>query len=313
MGTPQFAVAPLRALGETGHEIVGVVTRIDKPAGRGKTLHSAPVKLVAEEKGLKVFQPRRVRDAEFLEQVRILNPDIIVVAAFGQILPKDILALPKLGCLNIHASLLPLYRGAAPINWAIIRGESVTGVTIMKMDEGMDTGAILMQDRVAIQPTDTAATLMEKLSTLGAQMITTALTLYEAGMISPIMQDGSRATLAPLLKKENGIIDWTLSAIEIHNRVRGLLPWPGAYSFLDGKMLKIITTSVTEGNGVAGRLYEKDKNTLLAGTGNHLLRILTIQPEGKKPMSAAEFMRGYRGLTDKKFESRTIAPEGKKS
>jgi len=304
MGTPQFAVPPLRALAEAGHEIIGVVTRMDKPAGRGKILLATPIKLAALERGLTVLQPRRVRDAVFVEQLHLLDPDVIIVAAYGQILPKDILALPKFGCLNIHASLLPFYRGAAPINWAIMRGERVTGITIMQMDEGMDTGAILIQDRIPIEPIDTAGTLMEKLSVLGAQMITEALPLYKSGKLIPMVQDESRATLAPLLKKENGVIDWTLPAIEIHNRVRGLCPWPGAYSFLDNKMVKIITTEVIGGNGVAGQLSEKDGNTLTVGTGSHLLRIITIQSEGKKPMSAAEFMRGHRGLGGKKFESR---------
>jgi methionyl-tRNA formyltransferase len=302
MGTPQFAVPPLRALAETGHEIVGVVTRIDKPAGRGKMLASPPIKLAAQAMGLTVFQPRRVRETGFVEQLRLLVPDIIIVAAYGQILPKDILALPKWGCVNIHASLLPLYRGAAPINWAIIRGEKETGITIMQMDEGMDTGAILIQERIPIEPSDTAGTLSEKLSTLGARLITTALQRLASGEIIPVAQDGSRASLAPLLKKENGLIDWTFPAVEIHNRVRGLFPWPGAYSFLDGKMVKILASEVISGQGDPGRLFEKGKNILDAGTGSGLLRILSLQAEGKKPMIAAEFIRGHRGLTGKKFE-----------
>ncbi|HUL01554.1 MAG TPA: methionyl-tRNA formyltransferase [Nitrospirota bacterium] len=303
MGTPQFAVPPLRALAEVGHDIISVVTRIDKPAGRGKILLATPIKRAAQEKGIPVLQPGRVRDAEFAEQLHELAPDVIIVAAYGQILPKNILALPRFGCLNIHASLLPHYRGAAPINWAIIRGERATGITIMQMDEGMDTGAILMQDSIPIEPMDTAGTLMGRLSVLGAKMITEALPLFESGKLIPVAQDGSRATFAPLLKKANGVIDWTLPAIEIHNRVRGLSPWPGAHSFLDDQMIKIITSEVLDGNGVAGQLYEKDKNTLIVGTGRNLLHVITIQPEGKKPMSAAEFMHGHRGLGGKKFET----------
>jgi methionyl-tRNA formyltransferase len=253
--------------------------------------------------GLAVFQPKRVRDPEFIEILRKLGPEAIIVAAYGQILPKEILLLPCLrhGCINIHASLLPAYRGAAPINWAIIRGEQETGNTVMLMDEGMDTGAILMQERIPIGMEDTAGALTEKLSTLGAKLIVSALPLLASGKITPVSQDGSKATMAPLLTKGDGLIDWGLSAREIHNRVRGLSPWPGAYSELDGKIVKIITTGVLDGTGEPGLLYEKDKNTLVAGTGSGLLNILSIQPEGKKPMTAGEFMRGHRGIAGKKF------------
>ncbi|HEX9020011.1 MAG TPA: methionyl-tRNA formyltransferase [Nitrospirota bacterium] len=304
MGTPQFAVRPLRALGAAGHQIAGVVTRIDKPAGRGRALAAPPVKLAAQELGLAVFQPGRVRDPEFIETLRRINPEGIVVAAYGQILPKEILSLPKFGCINIHASLLPAYRGAAPINWAIIRGERATGDTIMQMDEGMDTGAILLQESIPISSEDTAGTLAEKLSALGARLITQALPLVESGALKPATQDGSKATLAPILKKEDGLIDWSLSATEIHNRIRGLSPWPGAYAFLDGKMVKIIASEAVPGSGEAGRLYEKDKNTLEAGAGSGMLRILSIQPEGKRPMTAGEFLRGHRGIAGKKFSSK---------
>jgi methionyl-tRNA formyltransferase len=301
MGTPQFAVQPLRALAAAGHEIVGVVTRTDKPAGRGRVLAAPPVKQAALEMGLAVFQPKRVREPEFIAKLRELNPEAIVVAAYGQILPKEILVLPGFGCINVHASLLPLYRGAAPINWAIIRGERETGITIMQMDEGMDTGAILLQESMPIGPRDTAGTLTEKLSALGAKLVTAALPQIEAGKLSPLAQDSSRATMAPLLKKELGQIDWTLSALEIHNRIRGLSPWPGAYSFLDSKMVKIIESETSPGSGEPGALVERDTNTLEAGTGSGLLRIVSIQPEGKKPMTAGEFLRGHRGVAGKKF------------
>src|SRR5574341_444965 len=216
MGTPQFAVPPLLALAKAGHEIAGVVTRIDKPAGRGRAVAEPAVKTAARGLGLTVYQPRRVREPEFIDTLRRIGPDVIVVAAYGQILPKEVLTLPKFGCINIHASLLPAYRGAAPINWAIIRGERETGDTIMQMDEGMDTGAILMQERIPIGPQDTAGTLTEKLSALGAKLITTALPLVESGAIRPAVQDESKATLAPLLKKADGLIDWDLPAAEIH-------------------------------------------------------------------------------------------------
>lgn len=301
MGTPQFAVQPLRALAAAGHEIAGVVTRTDKPAGRGRVLAAPPVKRVARDLGIAVYQPRRVRAPEFIELLRKIEPEAIVVAAYGQLLPREILTLTKHGCINIHASLLPAYRGAAPINWAIIRNERETGNTIMLMDEGMDTGAILMQESIPIGPEDTAGALTEKLSSLGAKLITRALPLIAAGKLVPLAQDASKATMAPLLKKGDGFVDWKLPAAEIHNRVRGLSPWPGAYSYLDGKMVKIIMTEVIDGAGEPGTLYEKDKNTLGAGTGSGILRILSLQPEGGKPMTAGEFMRGHRGIAGKKF------------
>jgi len=304
MGTPQFAVLPLLALVEAGHEIVAVVTRIDKPAGRGRALAAPAVKRAAIERGLTVYQPKRVREPEFIETLRMLGPEAIVVAAFGQILPKEILTLPKHGCINIHASLLPRYRGAAPINWAIVRGETESGNTIMQMDEGMDTGAILLQERLPIDPKDTAGTLTEKLSIQGARLITTALPLIASGKLLPTMQDSSGATLAPLLKKEDGRIDWERGAQEIHDSVRGMSPWPGAFTLLDNKIVKLIETAVADGTAEPGQLLEKDGNTLFAGTGRGLLQLLVIQPEGKKPMAAAEFLRGHRGVAGKKFSVR---------
>lgn len=303
MGTPQFAVPPLRALAAAGHDIAGVVTRIDKPAGRGKVMTPPPVKLAAQQLGIAVFQPKRVRDPEFIGTLKKIAPEAIVVAAYGQILPEDVLTLPKFGCINIHASLLPGYRGAAPINWAIIRGERETGNTIMRMDAGMDTGAILMQERIPIDPHDTAGALTEKLSALGATLITRTLPLIASGQLAPVPQDGSKATLAPLLKKEDGRIDWTLSANDIHNRVRGLSPWPGAFSFLGDKMIKIITSEVVEGSGEPGMPYENE-GALNIGCGSGMLRVLSLQPEGKKVMSAAEFLRGHRGVAGKKFAAK---------
>jgi methionyl-tRNA formyltransferase len=295
MGTPQFAVPPLRALADAGHEIAGVVTRIDKPAGRGRALASPAVKLAALEMGLPVFQPRRVREAGFIETLRALGPEAIVVAAYGQILPKEILTLPKFGCINIHASLLPFYRGAAPINWAIIRGETETGITVMQMDEGMDTGAILMKESIPIGPTDTAGALTGKLS---------VLPLIAGGRLEPQPQDDSQATLAPLLKKEDGLIDWTLPAGELHNRVRGLSPWPGAYTFFEGRLIKIIESEAAAGSGEPGQLFEEEGHVLDVSAGSGRLRVLRLQPEGKKPMTAAEFLRGHRGVAGKKFEAR---------
>jgi methionyl-tRNA formyltransferase len=301
MGTPQFAVQPLVALSDAGHQVAGVVTRTDKPAGRGRVLAEPPVKTAALERGMRVFQPKRVRDDEFVAVLQELRPDAIVVAAYGQILPSAILNLPRFGCINIHASLLPYYRGAAPINWAIINGESETGITIMRMDEGMDTGAILMQERVPIGPADTTGSLTEKLALLGSRLIVTAITLIESGRLTPQTQQSSLATLAPILKKENGRIDWTLPATGIHNRVRGLSPWPGAFSFLEGKIIKIIESAVVPGTSEPGVLSATG-DILTVGTGEGILRILMLQPEGKKPMNAGEFLRGHRGIAGKKFE-----------
>lgn len=278
-----------------------VVTRIDKPSGRGRALTAPPAKLAAVEMGLPVFQPRRVREPEFIAVLRELAPEAIVVAAYGQILPEAILTLPKFGCINIHASLLPLYRGAAPINWAIVRGDAETGVTIMQMDAGMDTGKTLLQERIPIAPQDTAGTLAEKLSLLGAKMIVAALPMIAAGSITAVAQDESRAVLAPLLKKEDGLIDWTLPAAEIGNRVRGFSPWPGAYTFLDGKLIKILEAEAGAGGAEPGSLATETSSTLLVGTGKGLLRVKSLQPEGKKPMTAAEFLRGHRGAEGKKF------------
>jgi methionyl-tRNA formyltransferase len=304
MGTPQFAVPPLHAVAEAGHEIAGVVTRIDKPAGRGRNVAAPPVKAVALQMGLPVYQPKRVREPAFIDALRELNPEVIVVAAYGQILPKEILALPKYGCINIHASLLPAYRGAAPINWAVIRGDKETGITIMQMDEGMDTGAVLMQESHPIGPGDTSGTLTEKLSVLGAKLITKALPLVQSGDLKPMVQDGSKATLAPLLKKEDGLVDWTLPAADIHNRVRGFSPWPGAYTFLNGDMIKILETEALPGEGEPALMHQRADNTLEVGTGKGLLRILRIQPAGKKPMQTADFLRGHRGIEGRKFEAR---------
>jgi len=304
MGTPQFAVLPLQALSNAGHEILAAVSRIDRPAGRGMALAMPAVKRAALEKGLLVYQPKRVREPEFIETLRTLGPDAIIVAAYGQILPKEILDLPKHGCLNIHASLLPRYRGAAPINWAVVRGETETGITLMRMDEGLDTGAVLLQERLPIGPKDTAGTLTQALSELGARLIVAALPLIASGKLAPAAQDNSQATVAPLLKKEDGRINWERSALEIHNMVRGMSPWPGAYTFLDNKRIKLIATEAAAGSEAPGSLIERDKNTLEAGTGSGMLRILTLQPEGKKPMTAGDFMRGQRDVNGRKFETR---------
>lgn len=300
MGTPQFAVPALLALKHAGHDIAGVVTRVDKPAGRGRSLSQPAVKQAALNMGLAVYQPHSVRNPDFASLLKSLAPDAIVVAAYGQILPREILELPSFGCINIHASLLPLYRGAAPIQWAVINGEAETGITIMQMDEGMDTGDILMQKAVSIFGSETAARLMERLSALGAELIVEAMTLIEAGQIKPVRQDHSRATYAPLLKKEDGLIDWGFPAQAIYNRVRGLLPWPVAFSYLDGKMMKMLEADVVPGAGEPG-VIATEKGSILVGTGEGLLRIKRLQVEGKNPVTAAEFLRGSRHISGRRF------------
>ena len=303
MGTPRFAVEPLQALVEAGHEIAGVVTRIDKPSGRGRVMTSPPVKRAAEQMGLTVYQPGRVRDPEFIDILQQIKPAVIVVAAYGQILPKEILSLPRHGCINIHASLLPFYRGAAPINWAIIRGETETGITIMQMDEGMDTGAILMQEGMPIGPDDSAGTLTEKLSVQGARLIAMTLLSVEKKKLKPMPQDDGKATLAPPLKKEDGLVDWNLSAAEIRNRIRGLTPWPGAYTFLDGTMMKILDAECVAGDGESGMIYQIEPTSLDIGTGHGLLRIRELQPSGKKAMRTADFLHGHRGIAGKRLQN----------
>ncbi len=313
MGTPEFAVKPLRSLVDAGHEVAGVVTRADKPSGRGRVITPPPVKLAAAGMGFTVYQPKRVREQEFIQALRGLDLDAVVVAAYGQILPKEILSLPRRGCINVHASLLPRYRGAAPINWAIIKGDEATGITIMQMDEGMDTGAILLQEAIHIDPLDTAGTLTEKLSELGARLITQALRLIVSGGIAPREQDHSKATAAPMLKKEDGLIEWRLTANDIHNRVRGLSPWPGAYGFVDGKLIKIMETRVIPGRGEPGMIYTDGQEELKAGTGNGMLRITRLQAEGRKPVTAGEFLRGHRGISGKKFAAANSKSEARNS
>lgn len=305
MGTPPFAVPPLEALLLAGHDVAAVVTRVDKPAGRGKVLTAPAVKTAAQAAGIPVLQPRRIRDPESIDRIRSLAPEAIVVAAYGQILPQEVLSIPPRGCVNIHASLLPAYRGAAPINWAIINGEARTGITIMQMDAGMDTGAILLQESIPIAATDTAGSLTATLSTLGSRLVVEALGRLAAGTLPAQPQDGSKASLAPLLRKEDGRIDWKEPAARIRDRARGLSPWPGAYTYLEGKLIKVIETAVIAGAGEPGALLVTGPGRLAIGTGDGLLEVLTLQPEGRKPMSAGEFLRGHRGIEGKKFEARS--------
>src|SRR5574341_1359923 len=231
MGTPDFAVPSLEALLKSDDQVVGIVTQPDRPKGRGQTLTPSPIKLITQREKLPLLQPTKMKDQAFLDALASWKADLIAVAAFGRILPPAVLKLPPRGCINVHGSLLPKYRGAGPIQWAIINGESESGITTMLIDEGMDTGAILLQERLAITPDDTAGTLSPRLAELGGRVLIETIKQLRAGTLVPRPQDHSQATLAPLLKKEDGLIDWTMNAAAIANRVRGLSPWPGAYTF----------------------------------------------------------------------------------
>lgn len=295
MGTPDFAVGPLKALIEAGHEVTAVVTQPDKPKGRSKELVPPPVKAYATEQGLTVFQPEKIKTPEAVAELKKYEADLFVVAAFGQILSKEILEMPKYGCVNIHASLLPKYRGAAPIQWSIIDGEKETGVTIMQMDEGLDTGDILTRKIVPIDDEDTGESLFDKLCEAGSELLLTTIPQIEAGTLCPVKQDETKSTYAKMLKKELGNIDFTKSAKEIWCLVRGLNSWPSAYTYYNNKMLKIWKAKPVAENGdaVPGTLVKKDKESIYVQTGDGLLQILEIQPEGKKRMNVKDFMLGH--------------------
>ncbi|MEW6144776.1 MAG: methionyl-tRNA formyltransferase [Thermodesulfobacteriota bacterium] len=292
MGTPGFAVPSLKALIESGEEVAALVAQPDKPRGRGLKPSPPPTKIAAEERGIPVLQPHSIRTGEFLRELSRLKPDLICVAAYGKILPKALLDLPGHGCINVHASLLPKYRGAAPVNWAIVRGEKVTGITIMRMDEGMDTGDILLAREMPIDYDDTGETLSEKLSLLGAELLLEAIASLKRGDLHPVRQDGSAATYAPMLRKEDGRIDWTKPAGEIRDLIRGMLPWPGAYTSLDGKMLKIYKASSSEGEGSPGVVISAPQGILRVVTGRGALDIQELQIEGGKRLGSREFLLG---------------------
>ena len=299
MGTPGFAVGTLKALLEAGHDVVAVVTQPDKPKGRGKELLMTPVKAEAVKHDIPVFQPERVRkNEEFLEELKKLAPDVIVVVAFGQILPVSILTLPKYGCVNVHASLLPMYRGAAPLQWVIINGEKVSGVTTMQMDKGLDTGDMLLKEEVAIEPKETYETYHDKLSVVGAQLLIKTLDGLEAGTITPVKQEGDTC-YASMIDKSLGNLDFTRPAVELERLMRGLDPAPAAYSFLDGKLLKLFGADVVDTDKEysaqeCGIITNITKNTFDITTGAGVLRVNEVQLEGKKRMDAASFLRGCR-------------------
>ncbi len=296
MGTPDFAVGTLEKLVETGHEVVGVVTQPDKPKGRGKAMQPTPVKEAALKHGLQVYQPRKVREESFQEVLRELAPEVIVVVAFGQIIPKSILELPKYGCLNVHASLLPKYRGAAPIQWAVIDGEKTAGVTIMKMDEGLDTGDMYSAAEIPLSADETGGSLFDKLSSLGAELLADTLPKVAAGELTAVPQPVESPTeYARMISKEDGRIDWCRSAEELERRIRGVIPWPGAFSRLNNKTLKIWKAEIleTDSDLEPGQVTAADKEGLVVQTGKGQIRITDLQLEGKKRMDAAAFLRGY--------------------
>lgn len=292
MGTPEFAVPSLKAFIESGEEILAVVTQPDKPKGRGLEVIPPPTKVLAAKYGIPVLQPQKIRTEEFFDNIKNLNPDLICVVAYGKILPKNILDLPPHGCINVHASFLPKYRGAAPINWAIISGEKVTGITTMRMDEGMDTGDMLLRREMPIDDEDTGETLSEKLSEMGGEVLIETIKLFKEGRLDPIPQDHSQATYAPMLKKEDGNIDWKKSAEEIRNLIRGALPWPGAYTSLEGKLLKIYKARVSEGRGRSAEVIKSNSETLRVATGMGVIDLLEIQIEGGKKLEIESFLRG---------------------
>ncbi|MBI4654202.1 MAG: methionyl-tRNA formyltransferase [Nitrospirae bacterium] len=290
-GTPDFAVPPLLTLLNSEHEVLAVITRPDKPRGRGRHLISSPVKQEAQKVGLRILQPVNVKEVTFIKELKSLNPSVIIVVAYGQILPSEIIHLPPYGCINLHASLLPKYRGAAPINWAIINEEDKTGVTTMLMDEGMDTGTVLLQVEVKIEEDDTAGSLSDKLSRIGADILIQTLKGLEHGNLKPMPQAG-KVSYAPLLKKTDGLIIWNKTASELYNLIRGTNPWPGAYSFLEGGRVKILRAEIIDGDGESGVISEVTKDKLLVGAGKGLISILEIQAEGKSAMPINVFLQG---------------------
>lgn len=297
MGTPEIAAIILKKLLQSDKDKVTlVVTQPDRPKGRGKEVAMSEVKKVALENGIEVFQPVKIREEENIEVIEEQDADLIVVAAFGQILPKGVLEAAKYGCINVHASLLPKYRGAAPIQWAILDGEEKTGITIMQMDEGLDTGDIILKKEIDIASDETGGGLHDKLAELGGECLMEAIELIREGKASRTPQGEATTHYASMLNKQMGKIDFNKSAIEIDRYIRGLNPWPSAYAYLNGKMVKIwecMTSSHAEPGVKPGEVYGIDKQGFSIATGDGGIRILTLQPEGKRAMSAGEFLRGY--------------------
>ncbi|PJA79228.1 MAG: methionyl-tRNA formyltransferase [Nitrospirae bacterium CG_4_9_14_3_um_filter_51_5] len=305
MGTPAFAVPTLQQLLNTEYSVVGVVCQPDRPSGRGKKVQVGPVKALALSQSIPVVQPEKMKDPKLLETLRAWEPDVMVVAAFGRILPKTILDLSPKGCLNVHGSLLPKYRGAAPIQWAVIRGEAETGITIMLMDEGLDTGAILQQEGIPIGPDETAGELAPRMAQVGGALLVSALRGWVAGTMTPVPQNESAATLAPILTKEDGLMYWERPARSLANRIRGLSPWPGMYTFLEGERWGIWKVEVEDQEPdrrymapdnlqPPGTITAVTKQAIRVQTGQGSLNLLDIQPENKKRMHASDYLAGHR-------------------
>lgn len=295
MGTPDFSVGTLEALIEAGHEVVLAVTQPDKPKGRGKEMQFTPVKECAVKHGIPVYQPRKVREPECVEELRKYEADIMVVIAFGQILPKEILEMTPYGCVNVHASLLPKYRGAAPIQWSIIDGEAVTGVTTMQMDEGLDTGDMLLKTEIPIEKDETGGSLHDKLAEAGAALCVETLKALQKKTVTPKKQGESPTAYARMLDKHLGNIDWNEGAEKIERLIRGLTPWPSAYTTWNGKQMKIWRAEVERkaGKEIPGTIVKVEKEAFFVQTGEGMLKVLELQIPGKKRMDAGAFLRGY--------------------
>ena len=296
VGTPGFAVVSLEALLRSEDPVVGVVTQPDRPKGRGNILTPSPVKLLAQQSQIALLQPLKMKDPEFLQTLVGWKPDLIAVAAFGRILPPAILSLPSLGCINVHGSLLPKYRGAGPIQWAIINGETETGITTMQMDEGMDTGAMLLQEAIPITSDDTAGSLSERLAQLGGRLLVETIARLKAGTLVPRPQDASQATMAPLLKKEDGVIDWTLPAAVLANRVRGLSPWPGAYTTIVGGDRWTIWRALALPGPVTkppGMVVAVTTKAIHVATGAGVLAVTELQPANSRRMAVSQYLAGH--------------------
>lgn len=294
MGTPDFAVPSLQALIDGPHEVVAVVCQPDRQRGRGKMMSPPPVKILAAQNTLPVLQPTSVRTDDFFSDLQRFAPDVLVVVAYGKILPPGLLKLPRLGAINVHGSLLPKYRGAAPIQWAVINGDTETGITIMQMDAGMDTGDILLMERTPIGPEETAGALFDRLAQMGGATLGAAIDQLAAGLLIPTPQDHSLATTAPMLSKEMGHLDWSLRARRLQSLIRGLDPWPSAYGFINGTRYRFFRPEVVPVHATEepGTLLRADSQGLVVATGEDCLRLQEIQPEGKKRMEVTTWLRG---------------------
>jgi methionyl-tRNA formyltransferase len=293
MGTPEFACPTLQCLIDRGENVIAVVTQPDRPKGRGQKPEAPPVKILAERHGIPVFQPVKVRTPDAVDYIRELAPDLVVVVAFGQILPQRLLDIPRFGCINVHASLLPRYRGAAPLNWCLINGETETGVTTMQMDAGLDTGDMLLTKRTPIGPDEDARSLHDRMSLLGAEALTETLDLLVAGELRPVKQNDADTCYASLLKKESGEIDWRKKPGEIKNLIRGVTPWPGAFTRLNSLFLKVFTVRTATGAGDPGVVLAAGRDGIEVACTDGSVIIEELQLEGKKRLPAREFLAGY--------------------